>query len=228
VSEPTLRRDAALNRARVLTAAEEVFGEHGFSASVEEVARRAGVGTGTLYRRFPTKDALIAELVGQFVVEFAEQVEAARLVSRGMGLEQFMYRAGEMLNKRRGLLLLAKTLGAFQTDQITLKLRACIGELLADAHKYGRISPDIQVTDIDLALWSMAGIMQASKDVAPTAWRRQLAIMLAGMRPTAEPIAEPPLTDLQAEHVRASVAWRNCPNPNGTKSDPPATANPWA
>ncbi|MFZ0231048.1 MAG: helix-turn-helix domain-containing protein, partial [Mycobacterium sp.] len=115
MSEPTLRRDAALNRARLLTAAEEVFGEHGFSASVEEVARRAGVGMGTLYRRFPTKDALIAELVGQFVVEFAEQVEAARLVSRGMGLEQFLYRAGEMLSKRRGLLLLAKTLGAFQT-----------------------------------------------------------------------------------------------------------------
>lgn len=215
MTEPTLRRDAALNRARVLTAAEEVFGEHGFNASVEEVARRAGVGMGTLYRRFPTKDALIAELVRQFVVEFDEQVEAARLVSRGMGLEQFMYRAGEMLSKRRGLLLLAKTLGAFQTDQITLKLRACIGELLADAQKYGRISPDIQVTDIDLALWSMAGIMQASKDVAPTAWRRQLAIMLAGMRLTAEPIAEPPLTDLQAEHVRASVALRNCPNPNG-------------
>jgi len=217
VSEPTLRRDAALNRARVLTAAEDVFGEHGFSASVEEVARRAGVGMGTLYRRFPTKDALIAELVGQFVAEFAEQVEAARLVSRGMGLEQFMYRAGEMLSKRRGLLLLAKTLGAFQTDPTTLKLRACIGELLADAHKYGRISPDIQVTDVDLALWSMAGIMQASKDVAPTAWRRQLAIMLAGMRPTAEPIAEPPLTDLQAEHVRASVALRNCLNPTGVR-----------
>jgi AcrR family transcriptional regulator len=215
VSEPTLRRDAALNRARLLTAAEEVFGEHGFSASVEEVARRAGVGMGTLYRRFPTKDALIAELVRQFVVEFDEQVEAARLVSRGMGLEQFLYRAGEMLSKRRGLLLLAKTLGAFQTDQITAKLRASIGELLADAHKYGRISPDIKVTDVDLALWSMAAIMQASKDVAPAAWRRQLAIMLAGMRPTAEPIAEPPLTDVQAENVRASVASRNRPNPNG-------------
>jgi AcrR family transcriptional regulator len=216
VSEPTLRRDAALNRARVLTAAEEVFGEHGFSASVEEVTRRAGVGMGTLYRRFPTKDALITELVGQFVVEFAEQVDAARLVSRGMGLEQFLYRAGEMLSKRRGLLLLAKTLGAFQTDQITVKLRACIGELLADAHKYERISPDIKVTDVDLALWSMAAIMQASKDVAPAAWRRQLAIMLAGMRPTAEPIAEPPLTDLQAEHVHASVASRNRPNPHGS------------
>jgi AcrR family transcriptional regulator len=213
VSEPVLRRDAALNRARVLTAAEEVFAEHGFSASVEEIARRAGVGMGTLYRRFPTKEALVAELVRQFVVEFAEQVEAASLVSRGMGLEQFMYRAGEMVSKRRAFLLLAKTWGAFEVGELRVKLRARLGELLADAQKYGRISPDIQLTDIDLALWSMAGIMQASKDVAPTAWRRQLAITLAGMRPTAEPIAEPPLTDLQAEHVRASVAQRNCPNP---------------
>jgi AcrR family transcriptional regulator len=213
VSEPVLRRDAALNRARVLTAAEEVFGEHGLSASVEEIARRAGVGMGTLYRRFPTKEALVTELVRQFVVEFAEQVEAASLVSRGMGLEQFMYRAGEMVSKRQGLLLLAKTWGAPEVGEVSVKLRARIGELLADAQKYGRISPDIQLTDIDLALWSMAGIMQASKDVAPTAWRRQLAITLAGMRPTAEPIAEPPLTDLQAEHVRASVAQRNCQNP---------------
>jgi hypothetical protein len=85
-----------------------------------------------------------------------------------MGLEQFMYRAGEILSKQRGLLLLAKTLGAFQTDQITVKVWTCVGELLADAHKYGRIRPDIQVTDVNLALWSMAEIMQASKDVAQT------------------------------------------------------------
>ncbi|MDQ1718021.1 MAG: hypothetical protein QOE89_1974, partial [Pseudonocardiales bacterium] len=59
-----LRRDAAENRERLLDAAIQVFAEHGLDAGVDEVARVAGVGTGTLYRRFPTKQALIDELVG--------------------------------------------------------------------------------------------------------------------------------------------------------------------
>ena len=63
----TLRRDAAQNRQRLLDAAEQVFAERGLEASVDEVARVAGVGMGTLYRRFPTKEALIAELVRELL-----------------------------------------------------------------------------------------------------------------------------------------------------------------
>ena len=77
VSERPLRRDAAENRRRLLDAATEVFSAHGLDGSVEEVARVAGVGMGTLYRRFPTKQDLIDTLVGDMRRELAALAQAA-------------------------------------------------------------------------------------------------------------------------------------------------------
>jgi AcrR family transcriptional regulator len=72
-----LRRDAARNRKRLLEAAAEVFAEQGLQASVDDVARVAGVGMGTLYRRFPTKDALIDELVRELLTEDLQDAREA-------------------------------------------------------------------------------------------------------------------------------------------------------
>jgi AcrR family transcriptional regulator len=72
-----LRRDAAENRQRVLDAAAAVFSERGLDVGVDEIARAAGVGTGTLYRRFPTKDALISELVRQLLADLVALADSA-------------------------------------------------------------------------------------------------------------------------------------------------------
>src|ERR1700712_2754812 len=99
-----LRRDAAENREKVLHAASRVFAEHGLDGSVEEVARVAGVGMGTLYRRFPTKDALIAELVRELLAYVLTLAHEARTVAHGQGLEQSLFAAGEAEASQRGCL----------------------------------------------------------------------------------------------------------------------------
>src|ERR1700755_2325810 len=89
-----LRRDAEQNRRRLLDAAAEVFAEHGLEAGVDEIARVAGVGMGTLYRRFPTKDALIEELVRELLVEMLQAARDAHREPDGGGLVTFLYAIG--------------------------------------------------------------------------------------------------------------------------------------
>ena len=75
--ERPLRADARRNREKVLTAARDVFSEHGRDAQMDDVARRAGVGVGTVYRHFPTKEALIEALMVAAFEAIAAQAEAA-------------------------------------------------------------------------------------------------------------------------------------------------------
>src|ERR1700759_2475171 len=99
-----LRRDAAENRKRILDAAGRVFAEHGLDGSVEEVARVAGVGMGTLYRRFPTKQALIDELVGEARRGLLARARAAAEYSDGTGLEVLLVSAGALQAEQLGCL----------------------------------------------------------------------------------------------------------------------------
>ena len=92
-----LRRDAELNRQRLLDAAADVFAEHGLEASVEEIARTAGVGMGTLYRRFPTKDALISALVQDVLSTMLAIAEEGTERPDGTGLGVFP-RGGQRLS----------------------------------------------------------------------------------------------------------------------------------
>src|ERR1700712_3398065 len=85
-----LRRDAAENRARILLAAGRVFDARGLDAGVEEIAREAGVGMGTLYRRFPTKDALIEALVRDLLEAIIAIADDAAAQPDGEGLEHFL------------------------------------------------------------------------------------------------------------------------------------------
>ena len=76
----SLRQDAQRNRERILDAARETFKEQGLDAPLEEIARRAGVGIATLYRRFPTRDTLIEEVFVETISSFREAAEAALLI----------------------------------------------------------------------------------------------------------------------------------------------------
>src|SRR5271156_373221 len=85
-----LRQDAARNRDRLLAAAAEVFDAQGLDASVTDIARVAGVGIGTLYRRFPTKEALIDALVHDVLDATIQMARDASVAADGTGLEQFL------------------------------------------------------------------------------------------------------------------------------------------
>jgi len=199
-----MRSDAVRNRARILEAADEIFAEQGLAGGVTEIAERAGVGMGTLYRHFPTKEVLIAEFVHQFLEEMDDIACAAQASANGMGLERYLYGAGDFLHAHKRYFLLSKTFGTAEHQALVLKTRKRVKALLADAQRHQRINPDIGLTDIDVVLWAMQGLMETTSNLTSTAWRRQLAIMLAGMRTSSEPITEAPVSEKQAIAVLAA------------------------
>ena len=201
-----LRRDAAENRKRLLAAAEQVFSEGGLDVGVEEVARVAGVGMGTLYRRFPTKEALISELVREMFVDLVEMAAATLQVPGGEGLEQLLYGTGALQASHRGCL--SRLWNDDQTTAMKNEYRRIIAELLVLAKDAGRIRRDVTHTDIDLTFWAIRGVIETTRGVSDTAWRRHLAIVIAGMRPDAEKFAEPPVD----EHDVARAKSRSVPS----------------
>src|SRR6202167_4568457 len=125
-----LRRDAEQNRQRLLDAAADVFAEHGLEASVEEIARAAGVGMGTLYRRFPTKDALIEELVHELLADVVRDARTALERRDGSGLEAFLHAASAHQASQRGCL--ARLWGASIAPDLMREVRDLIAALLVD------------------------------------------------------------------------------------------------
>jgi AcrR family transcriptional regulator len=194
-----LRRDAAQNRARLLHAATAVFAEQGLDAGVEEIARVAGVGMGTLYRRFPTKDALIGELVHAMLEEMLALAEQALDLPDGEGLERYLESSSAYQAEHVGCL---DRLWNAPTEQPTVHLiRRTIDRLLVDAKRHGRIRGEITNTDLTMVMWSMRGVIQTSQGIAPNAWRRHLDLLVAGLRPAPERLRHSPLTRQQVDAV---------------------------
>jgi AcrR family transcriptional regulator len=178
---PSGRRDAVRNYHRVLNAAREVLGESGADASMEEIAARAGVGVGTVYRRFANKDALIDELVR---LSLSEALAAARLALAGPGgdgLEQFLRGLGAMFAahaKYAHLLLERSAAGGAAAQEI----RAAVTELTVRALAAGTLNPGVTVGDVMALVWGMRGLTETAGAVAPGTWQRFLDIHLAGLR----------------------------------------------
>jgi len=177
---PTARRDAVRNYYRILDAAREVLGESGADASMEEIAARAGVGVGTVYRRFASKDALIDELLQLAHEEVLSATERALLRADGHGLDELLHAIGQSFaaHARYASLLLQRPADAATTRRI----RAAIEELTARAVTAGTVNPAITVSDVLALILAMRGLVQAAGEVAPGAWQRFLDIHLAGLR----------------------------------------------
>jgi AcrR family transcriptional regulator len=175
----TSRRDATLNHQRVLDAAREVFGESGADASIEEIAARAGVGVGTVYRRFTSKDGLIDELLRLVLEDMMASAEQALARADGHGLDDFLRAIGQSFadHARYADLLLGRP----ADPDASRRIRATLGELTARAVAAGTINPDITIGDVMALVWAIRGIVQAAGEVAPRVWRRHLDIHLAGM-----------------------------------------------
>ena len=124
-----LRSDAAKNRERLLKAAGRVFEEQGLEASVADVARAAGVGMGTFYRRFPTKDALIEALVTEVLAMTISMAKEAAGQPDGSGLEHFLEASSRYQAEHVGCLP-----RLWSADHELIRVaRRLIADLLADA-----------------------------------------------------------------------------------------------
>jgi AcrR family transcriptional regulator len=201
-AERHLRRDAAANRQHLIVAAGQVFAAHGLDAGVEEIARVAGVGIGTLYRRFPTKDALIAALVQDVLDTMYELAQAATEAPDGTGLEQFLEASSAYQAKHPGCL---PRLWNTDTEHESIQqIRRIVAALLEDAKHHGRVREELTSTDLTMLMWSVRGVIETVGGIAPEAWRRHLDILVAGLRPADVPLAHRPITRAQVDKVIAN------------------------
>jgi AcrR family transcriptional regulator len=174
------RRDAERNYQRVLDAARDVFGELGAEASMDEIASRAGVGVGTVYRRFASKDALIDELLKLSMETLLTAADEALRAPGGLGLEQYLRATGQELasHARYADLLLTRAVD----PAARARLRAAVEELTARAAGAGTVHPSVTAADVTALIWALRGLVQAATELPSDAWHRYLSIHLAGLR----------------------------------------------
>ena len=209
VAEPEkpLRRDAERNRQRVLDAARELFAEEGLGITLNDIAHHAGVGVGTVYRRFPDKSQLIEEL-------FEQRLEDLVAIAGGAlddpdawhGLKTFLRRALELQANDRGVkdLITASTDGLDRVATIRARLQPIGLELVRRAREAGQIRGDVEATDLSMIQLMLSTLIDASRDVAPDLWRRYLGIITRGLSAHPDQEAEledPPLPPDQVDHV---------------------------
>jgi AcrR family transcriptional regulator len=200
-----LRRDAQANRDRIVTAARSAFAEHGIDAPVEEIARRAGVGMGTVYRRFPTKEELVDAVFEDTVRELAAVArEALEAGDAWEGFSGFLERAFVLHVENRGLKDVALNRGSqrSKSDAARAELRPLIALLVARAQEEGALRADFRPEDVPVLFWSISPLIAATSSVAPDFWRRQFGFVLDGLHTrAATPALHPPLTRAQLERA---------------------------
>lgn len=174
-----LRRDAAENRARLLAAAERVFAERGTGASLEDVARAAGVGPATLYRRFGNKDALVREVLSVFFARLIDLAHQAYAEPAETCLDAYLTTVGWELAANRGFM--HGLWGDLAPAPLVGELEKLTTRLLAKA-KDGGVTGEVTVGDVAAAIWALRGIIATSGEIAPDAWRRHVTYLLAGFR----------------------------------------------
>jgi AcrR family transcriptional regulator len=181
------RRDAQRNRQKLVDAGRELFAERGADASLEEVARRAGVGIGTLYRHFPTREALVEvileEHIGRILIA-AEQAADAEDAWEGMVgfLDQVLDLQRKNLPLRHVFHRHAVGESPIAQEQ-RAQIAAALERLVERAREQGAVRPDFALSDLLFAMWSFIPLFEATGEVAPNAWRRYLQIVVDGMRP---------------------------------------------
>jgi AcrR family transcriptional regulator len=194
-----LRADAQRNRDTLLTAARAAFAEHGLEAPLDEIAKRAGVGSGTLYRHFPTREDLITAVFAERVAENVAQLERARQHDDPWaGLADYIRQTCRTLATDRGLADLFAA-GAPDPELRALNSRAYDGltALTERAKASGTLRADFTPEDIILLLEAIAGIIRQTGTAAPLATDRFVALALDGFRAEAATPAPPPITRRQ-------------------------------
>jgi AcrR family transcriptional regulator len=192
-SEKPLRADAERNRRRILDAAAELFSERGLGVTLNDVAHHAGVGVGTVYRRYPDKehliDALFEERIGELAAIVAAHLDDPDpwhgLVTAITDLLELQERDAAFKE-----LLLSSTYGHPGIVRMRDQLAPITAQLVARAKAAGTLRPDVERQDFPLIQIMLGSIIDCSREAAPGLWRRYLEMLLQGMRAEPEPPAE--------------------------------------
>jgi AcrR family transcriptional regulator len=195
-----LRADAERNRRRILEAAADEFAERGLAVSLDDVARRAEVGVGTVYRRFADRETLVNALFEQRIAEFVEIAERAeRHPDAWEGLVGFLREAAEFHGRNRALkeLMFSAPGGRDWVDRVRQAVRPKIARVVKRAQREGTLREDFATLDVPLIALMLASVMEFTAGTAPDAWRRLLTYVIDGLGPSRSattPLDARPLT----------------------------------
>jgi AcrR family transcriptional regulator len=179
------RADARRNRERVLAAAEEVFAESGLKGQIEDVARRAGVGVGTVCRNFPTKQALVeAVLTSMYESLLSRALDALGHPDPGEAFERFFVALPEFQARHRALgEQMAKELELPTSAQpLREELVGALAELVSRAQAAGAIRGDIGPADVSMLFAGVAHATALAGELQPVLRERYVRIILDGLR----------------------------------------------
>jgi len=196
MTAPGLRVDAERNRQRIVAAAREAFAELGLDVPMDEVARRAGVGVGTLYRRYPTRADLVAAAFEQKMSAYAEAARAALAEPDSWrGFCDYVERVCAMQAEDRGFTLVLTmsfpTAKRFEAERD--RSFADFLTLIDRAKATGRLRADFVAEDMVMFLMANAGVLTATADAAPETSRRLVAYFVQACAATAaQPLPDPP------------------------------------
>ena len=196
-----LRRDAREHRDRLIAAAQREFAAQGVDASLEKIARDAGVAIGTLYRHFPTRLDLLMAALRPRLQEFLDgAAKALQIDDPWEGFVCYLENLFAVQAGDRGFndFLSRRFTDNAETERMHDQMCLQIGAVLARAQDAGAARPDITLADVVNLIWSLGPVIDATSTTAPNAWRRYLHLMLDAYRAErAHSLPESPMTDEQ-------------------------------
>ncbi len=206
--ERPLRRDAERNRQRILHAAAEVFTQRGLDATLDDVARQAGVGVGTVYRRFPDKESLVAELFQDRIdtlVAVAE--EACTAADPWQAFVSYLEYAAATMAGDLGLrqLMMFATYGKDKVAYAREQMRPAVTKLVERAQAAGALRGDFDATDVPLIALMLSAAAEYAGPVQPDIWRRYLTLIVDGMPPARQGTTALPVPALTPEEIEESM-----------------------
>ena len=197
-----LRRDAEVNRQRLLDAASELFAEHGLGVTLNDIAHHAGVGVGTAYRRFPNKEAVIDALFEQRMeaVE-AAACEALEEPDAWHALAGYLQRTLRMQFGDRGLdqILNDPALGDTRINDVRVRIAPLVAALVDRAKEQGAVRRDFEPTDVIFIQAALSAVMESTRDLAPNLYERYLTMLLDGIRGDRQDLTPLPAPALTSE-----------------------------
>ncbi|HEX6673751.1 MAG TPA: helix-turn-helix domain-containing protein [Actinomycetes bacterium] len=209
-----LRRDAQRNRDAIVAAARQVFCDHGLEAPLEEIARRAGVGIATLYRRFPSRVELLDAVLADTVQAHVAAAERALAVDDPWeGFASYLEETCRLQAADRGL---SDAMGmrfarATATEAAKARLFELVGQVVDRAQQSGQLRADLTLEDLAFLNWANGRILPAVRAAgAPDTWQRHLGLLLDGFRAErAHPLPQPPLSPRQVHRAMLTLGRRS-------------------
>jgi len=193
--ERGLRLDAARNQERIVAAAAAAFAELGGDVTLDEVARRAGVGVATVYRRFRNRDQLVRAVVAHVLAAEIEPIAAVETDDPWRDLAATLEASVAAVAAHRDVVALAHAAGGIDVDVVDRYLHR-LDRLLTRARAAGLVRPELEPRDVAVAVVMVLATIRrdvggdgaVKTDAASGDWRRYLALLLDGMRPAPVPL----------------------------------------